>query len=373
MKKIAIIIVLVIGCSFSTGYAADLLQSQTDCTEILESWANDPDSVSKRLVDECKEMMAGAGYVPDLSPAAGTASADPCTGANAAGSVNCWGPWSAVAAAAGPAANIAGASLPDNYQLRPDVSEYQPEFLTGGCEAGASCGFATVVQGLGSTAPSDQTDVQTFDLATDGSAFVVGADSGNEINSVNGMTPSYSDRPDAYENMQSVGADDGQVSAVVARVIRNDDGSIQSAADVWANGDTETGTIRSGYFAWGTAIDQGTLDALNTGSVSAQFSGVMSGDNSTAASITVNFGSSPTWSGNWSNPSYEFDAAGSVTGVNLVSDASQFSDNVGANSIVQGAILGDASQKSIAHVIDVDLSETGRIKDVGLLQEVVID
>jgi len=167
--------------------------------------------------------------------------------------------------------------------------------------------------------------------------------------------------------------DGTHVSQVVARVIRNDDGTIQSAADIWADGDAATGVIRSGYFAWGTAMDQGTLDALNGSPVSARFSGLMSSDNNTTASITVNFGSSPTWSGNWSNPSYEFDAAGSVTGVNLVSDASQFSDNVGANSIVQGAILGDASQKSIAHVIDVDLSETGRIKDVGLLQEVVID
>jgi len=39
---------------------------------------------------------------------------------------------------------------------------------------------------------------------------------------------------------------------------------------------------------------------------------------------------------------------------------------------VRGAVLGQSNNKSIAHVIDVDIAGVGRVKDVGLLREQLI-
>jgi len=100
------------------------------------------------------------------------------------------------------------------------------------------------------------------------------------------------------------------------------------------------------------------------------YSGAMSVNNSTNAAMTVNFGSQPNWTGNWTNPAWSFDAGGSVTGVNLMSDPAQFTSNVQSGSFVQGALVGEPGGQGITHIIDVRLSGgPGHIKDVGLLRE----
>jgi len=377
MKKYLLILIFIL---FATGilplgsaYAADIVYSESDCADILDRWASDPDSVPAHLVDECKKIMAAAApaedSVPDIVPFAGTQKAtDPCAGPGAAGSIHCWGPWSAIAPAASgdsPTDNL----LPvDDYDVRPELAEQFEPIITGSCAAGTPCGFATIVDGTSGQAPGSETTIAQFDLAGDGTQFTVAPGEAGEIASV-GMTPAFINRPDGYENMRAGGLDGDLASRLIARVIRDSDGNIILAADAWAHGNRATQTANSGFFAWGMSMPQGDVNALNSAAVSAVFSGPMSVDNTTAASLTLNFGANPTWTGGWTNPDYSFDAGGTLVGVNLISDPAQFSDNVGADSFVQGALLGDIANKSIAHVIDVDIAGVGRIRDVGLLRE----
>ena len=151
----------------------------------------------------------------------------------------------------------------------------------------------------------------------------------------------------------------------------DDSGEILLAADVWTHGTRES--ARSGYFAWGTAMSQSGVDSLNAGNVSLNFTGPMSVNNATVANMTLNFGNNPNWTGNWDNPAWAFSAGGTVTGVNLISQPDQFSSNViGTGNFVQGAIVGEpAGPIGITHIIDVTLEGQGRIKDVGLLRDVV--
>ena len=81
----------------------------------------------------------------------------------------------------------------------------------------------------------------------------------------------------------------------------------------------------------------------------------------------------PDLDGNWINPGYSFGAGGTVSGADLISQPGQFTDNVIADqSFVQGALLGEpGGARGIAHIIDVTLVDHDRIKDVGLLREVV--
>jgi len=375
MKKFLLkfLAVLLVTSGFQVGsaYASDLVYAERDCAEILEQWANDPDSVPQHLVDECKEAMAAgvmAAGVPIIAPSAGGQRADPCAGPGATGSAHCWGPWSTLAPAAAGVAPPDDLIPVDEYDLRPELAE-QFDPVVNLCNPGTACGFATIVDGTSGQAPAADTTLAQFDLAGDGSQFTVAPGETGEIASVGGMTPAFIDRPDGYENMQSVGMDGTQVSQMIARVIRDNDGNIIAAADVWANGDLADLTANSGYFAWGVSMSQADVNALNSSAVSAVFAGPMSVDNTTVGLITLNFGTNPTWSGGWTNPGYSFDAGGALIGVDLVSDPAQFSNNVGADSYVQGALLGDSAGKSIAHIIDVDVAGIGRIKDVGLLRE----
>ena len=95
----------------------------------------------------------------------------------------------------------------------------------------------------------------------------------------------------------------------------------------------------------------------------------MSVDPATLAQIELNYGATSTWTGNWDNPDWSFDAGGPVQDVNFVSDASQFSDNV-QGGFVQGAVVGGADGRAAIHVIEVMLDGPGLIRDVGLLNEV---
>ncbi|MFQ5635574.1 MAG: hypothetical protein ACE5G3_09640 [Gammaproteobacteria bacterium] len=374
-KMTNILLVLALAAGFiSTGtHAADLLQSELDCEEILERWAADPASVPKHMVDECKSILGMASdteVTPDVVPFAGAAqAADPCAGPNSGGSVHCWGPWSALAPAAGAAIGPQTLIPADEYEFRPELAEqFIPDL--GSCQAGQPCGFATVVAGVTSQAPSDETTFAAFDLAVDGGSFVVAPGEPAEIASTANMSPGFIARPDEFENMRSTGADGDLRSRMIARVIRDTNGEITVAADIWAHGNAATRVSSSGHFAWGIAMSQPDLDFLKVSGVSAVFSGPMSVDNNTVATVTASFGSQSTWTGTWTNPGYSFDAGGSFIGADMLSDAGQFSANVvGPDSFVRGALLGQRDSKSIAHIIDVDLAGVGRIKDVGLLRE----
>ena len=363
-----IIVILITASNFPAGnvYAADLALSERDCSEILEQWANDPDSVPQHLVDECKKTMAGAAGA--LAAPLADAAQDPCVGIGAAGSVHCWGPWSALAPAASGIVAPVNLVPMNEYDIRPELAaQFDP--VAGSCIPGTACGFASVVDGFSGQAPGDDTAIAQFDLANDGSQFTVAPGQDGQIASIGGMVPAFIDRPDGYENMRAEGLDGLHASQLIARVMRDGNGDIVAAADLWADGDVGTLTGNSGSFAWGVSMSQADLNTLNSGGVSAVFTGLMSVNNATAASITMNFGTNPTWTGEWTNPDFAFDAGGALLGVDLVSDPAQFSNNIGADSFVQGVLLGDSANKSIAHFIDVDVAGTGRIKDVGLLRE----
>jgi hypothetical protein len=378
MLPIRISLMLLLGLWSFTSQAASLDPNDEDCASVLQRWAENPGSVPQRLVDLCKEKMAAIAPAagPTAEPPATVAANDPCTGPNAAGSVLCWGPWSSLAPAA--AAPIAALEFPDfqgdceignelDGRCTPQLAETPP--IVEGCTPGAPCGFATIVDGITSSAGVEDTEFVRFDLDPEGTAFIVDPNGQNEIHSVP-MTTNVQPRPDGYENMRSNGVLGEEQSRVIARVIRDDDNQIELAADVWGHGNRQTGAAKSGYFAWGTATSISGLNLLNGNGISVSFAGPMSVDNSTAAAMTVNFGSRPTWSGTWTNPEWSFNAGGSVSGVNMISQAGQFSSNVEAGSVVQGALLGEPGRMGIAHIIDVRLNDIGRIKDVGLLREI---
>ncbi|MGI9342877.1 MAG: hypothetical protein ACR2QV_08495 [Gammaproteobacteria bacterium] len=373
MNKLVLMLAILAGFVSTGSSAASLVPSERDCAEILERWAADPDSVPQALVDECKGMQGAAGaagavapFVSDADAQAAAAAADPCAGPDAGGSAHCWGPWAALAPAAGSGVEPQVLVPVDGYEVRPELAEqFGPDISS--CAPGGPCGFATIVEGITTEAPADETQIAEFDLAVDGTSFVVAPGQPNEIPSVTNMTPDFFVRPDDFENMESSGRQGDQRSAVVARVVR--DGDINQAADIWANANVAAGQGNSGYFAWGIAVTQADLDFLRGAGVSAAFNGQMSVDNSTRAAVTVNFASQTTWNGTWTNPAYAFDAGGTFVGVDMLSDSSQFSNNVGADSVVRGALLGQRDAKSIAHFIDVNVAGVGRIKDVGLLRE----
>lgn len=363
---------------YSPAQAGSSAQAANDCADVLESWAIEPDSVSKARVDECKGIkgiIAAGDEVPVVIPFAGDAdgqvqpmAADPCSGPNAGASVRCWGPWAALVPAAGQQIGPQVLMPVEEYDWRPELaSQFGPDLAS--CPPGTPCGFATVVDGATTEAPSDQTTIAEYQLAFDGASFVVAPGTDDEIVSVADMLTDFVDRPDGLENMTALGVDGDHASFMSARVDRNSDDEIVSAADIWIDGDIVTDVAKSGYFAWGVATTRVDLDFLKTNNVSATFRGPMSVDNATTATVTANFGSQTTWSGNWTNPAYSFDAGGSFIGVDMISDPSRFSGNVGANSIVRGVLLGQRDAKSITHFIDVDLAGVGRIKDVGLLRE----
>jgi hypothetical protein len=238
---------------------------------------------------------------------------------------------------------------------------------------GPPCGFATVVTGISSDDDAEDTTFARFDMAADGSQFTVSPEGGSDINSVSGMGTGFSQRNDDYENMRSTGRVGDEQSRITARVVRDDEDQVLLAADVWSHGNRANQTSQSGYFAWGTATSQAGLDTLNAGNVSVSFSGPMSVDNHTMGSMTVDFGTNPTWTGTWTNPGYSFGAGGVVSGADMISLPGQFTENVVADqSFVQGVLLGEpGGARGIAHIIDVTLVDQDRIKDVGLLREAV--
>jgi hypothetical protein len=383
MKTFRLLTILFLFASPLVATAAETVQSDADCAALLERWATDPKAAPKAVINACKNQLAQSAAPAPAAPAQ-IAATDPCAGPGAADSVLCWGPWASVAPAAGFREDPAQASIPDRdicdartEQCQPLVEipapPPPPEPPLGSCTPGAPCGFATVVSGISSSDDAEDTTFARFEMAADGSQFTVSPEGGTEINSVTGMTTSVTERNDDYQNMRANGRVGDEQSRIVARVIRDDDDQVLLAADVWSHGNRANQTSQSGYFAWGTATSQAALDTLNAGNVSVNFSGPMSVDNRTVGSMTVDFGTNPTWTGTWTNPGYSFGAGGVASGADLISLPDQFSDNVIADqSFVQGVLLGEpGGARGIAHIIDVTLVDQGRIKDVGLLRDVV--
>ena len=352
-------------------HAVTLVPAEQDCAKILQRWAEDPDAVPQHLVDLCKEQLGAVAPAVAAAPPP-TEIPDPCVGPDAEQSVLCWGPWSALAPAAD--APVSALEIPD----RPGDCESGNELdtrcvalieLPQGCPPGTPCGFATLVDGVTSSADVEQTELVPFDLARDGTRFSVDPDGPRQIDSV-AMTTNVQPRPDGYENLRSGGISGDEQSRLVARVVRDGAGQVELAADIWGHGNRATGAANSGYFAWGVSTSQSGLNLLNGNGISVTFSGPMSVDNATMAGMTVNFGSQPTWNGTWTNPAWQFGAGGPVSGADIISDPAQFTPNVEAGSFVQGALLGEPGRQGIAHIIDVTLVDPRHIKDVGLLREV---
>lgn len=371
---------LVAGAAEATGAGA--VQSDADCAALLERWATDPKAAPKAVINACKDQLAQSAALPVAAPAQ-IAATDPCSGPGAADSVLCWGPWASVAPAAGFRDDPAQPPIPDREICDARTEQCQPllaanpppEPPLGSCAPGTPCGFATVVTGTSSSDDAEDTVFARFDMADDGSQFTVSPEGGADINSVTGMTTSVTPGTDGYETMRANGRAGDEQSRLAARVVRDDNDEVLLAADVWSHGNRSTQTAQSGYFAWGTATSQAGLDALNAGNVSMNFLGNMSVDKLTDVAMTVDFGTSPTWAGTWTNPAYSFGAGGVVSGADLISLPDQFTENVIADqSFVQGVLLGESgAAPGIAHIIDVTLADQDRIKDVGLLREVIVD
>ena len=381
MKTFRLLTILFLFASPLMATAAETAQSDADCAALLERWATDPKAAPKAVINACKEQLAQAAPLPVAAPAR-IAATDPCAGPGAADSVLCWGPWASVAPAAGFSNDPAQPPIPDREVCDARTDECQPMVAAvppppppplGSCAPGTPCGFATVVTGISSDDDAEDTAFARFDMAADGSQFTVSPEGGSDINSVSGMGTGFSQRNDDYENMRATGRVGDEQSRITARVVRDDEDQVLLAADVWSHGNRANQTAQSGYFAWGTATSQAGLDTLNAGNVSVNFSGPMSVENHTSASMTVDFGSNPTWTGAWTNPGYSFGAGGVVSGADIVSLPGQFTENVVADqSFVQGVLLGEpGGARGIAHIIDVTLVDQDRIKDVGLLREAV--
>ncbi len=369
-------ILALLGCALflNSALAGGMALKDRDCAEILKRWAADPASVPKSLVDACQEKLVEA--LPDMSPAAGRA-VDPCAEPGAADSIYCWGPWASLAPAAGGAvAPIKLAKSDPN--LRPD--EFTRDrtgdggtLPLGSCTPGTACGFATIAPGLvAQPADTSGSSVVPYAMNPDGSQFVVDPGGSNELVSNDNLGRVTIPGPPRYEGTTG----DVESKLIVLKGGPGTDGNIDQAAGIWRHGNLTSQTLdntRSGVFAWGIASSQATLDTLNAGNVTASFSGNMSGQTSTMANITVNFGSLPSWTGNWQNPGYAFDAGGPVQAVDLISDPGQFSSNV-KSGYVQGALLGGTGNQSVVHAVDVILDTGGgndlNVRDVGLLPQI---
>ncbi len=340
-----------------------------NCAAILENYAANPKSVPKAVADACQQAIniaPGAGSPKPVAPVAAAPAPNPCAGPAAQGSVQCWGPWAApLSPAAGGATPPAAPLTAPEYPTRPEILAIDDPDPVVPCDPGLPCGFATFVDGTGNVDTAANTQFARIDLAQDGSEFVITAQDGTVVDSVDGMSTVFTTRPDNYENMRASGADGTLRSRLIARVLRQGS-DIQIAGDIWAHGDTATGSANSGFFAWGVAISQADIDALTNMGGTLNFSGPMSVDNSTMANISMTYGSASTWAGDWTNPAYSFSAGGAVTGASFLSDPAQFSSNVNSG-FVQGALVGPAASRAAAHIIEVDLDGHGLVRDVGLL------
>lgn len=374
MKTFSLLTVLFLFASPLAATAAGAPQSDADCAALIERWATDPKAAPKQVINDCKDQLAQAAALPVAAAPARIAAVDPCAGPGAADSVLCWGPWASVAPAAGFTEDPSQQPIPDREicdartgQCQPLLAAVPPEPPLGSCTPGTPCGFATIVSGTAFTDDAEDTAFGRFDMAPDSTRFSIAPESGGEnIESV-AMT-TYADGP-GY--IRASGSEGDILSYLNASMEQDGEGQAMIASDLWAHGTLES--ARSGRFAWGITTSQAGLDTLNAGNVSLNFAGAMGVDPATVGSMTIAFGTNPTWTGSWTNPAYSFGAGGTVSGADLISQPGQFTSNVNAaQSFVQGALVGEqGGPRGIAHIIDVTVEGQGRIKDIGLLREVI--
>lgn len=388
MRRLAISLCALSVFFVTPAMATGLAATKRDCAEIMEQWANNPDSVPAHLVQGCQDMLAAAAGTPTPAPAD-----DPCSDTAAASSVRCWGPWAALAPAAGVIHNPHFVD-PDSYEwdqermvltdpmnptspmgpMGPMTPEgpMNPESPMGNCAAGAACGFALLDPGFCSEAEDHV--IGHFELETDGSGFVFNRGEATEIASLDNLQPS------SYNGYPGFERSDGTVeSGFAGNFGYANDGSINSASGDWGHG--TTGFIQlganhtdrpadGGFYVWGVASTQATLDSLNVSNATVNFSGTLLRNTTTQVNMTVNFGSNTNWTGSWDsiNNSEDFTAGGNVLGANLISDSSQFSANVDAGqSAIEGLLVGDGASQSLIHAIEIVLQDGTVIKDVGQL------
>lgn len=373
MKLASLCIPLSLLFAASYADAASIALTKDDCMEILERYAADPESVPQHLLDACKDMLGA------IAPAAGPRQqkVDPCADPAAANSVQCWGPWAALAPAAAGFKPTDLAAI-DELDTRPELAEeFEPQLQLnplplGECAAGAACGFATKAPGL-EAQPIDTgaSNIVPFALAGNAANFQLNAE--DTVDGVEGLTSLQGLQPRGTGNSRFLANDGETASLIFANIRDSENGEITNATGIWRHGsvnDQNDSNTSAGVFAWGVASTQETLDRLNAGSVTASFSGIMAGDTRTSAEMVVSFGSQPTWSGNWQNTArgVGFQANGDIRGANLISTG--FSNNVVAEgSYVQGILQGPESNQSVAHAINVNLRDGGIVKDVGTLRQ----
>lgn len=370
----ALVFVLALLAQESAHAQSSIDVSGQDCASIVAAFEADPKAVPGDVAEACRQALniaPGAGFQAD-EPA--QLAGDPCADAGAAGSVFCWGPWSAIAPAAGPIPDLQQdapvQNLEDNCATQGTcVADTELLLPIEGCQPGLPCGFATVIEGVTSVGDAETTRFARATVAADGTSFTIAEDGQPVINSAP-LLPRYLPRPDGFETLRAGGDDGDQRSRLIARVLRQGD-EIQFAADVWGDGNAATQAALSGMLAAGTAVSQADIDTLTNSGVGTtlQFSGPMSVDNATNASIALSYGANPLWTGSWENPAYSFTAGGGLQGANFVSDSAQFSANV-QGGFVQGALLGPLGDQAVAHIVEVTLDNPGLIRDVGLLREV---
>jgi hypothetical protein len=361
----------------------DAQVSDTDCQSILEAAAIAPKAVAPDVVKACQEVVAAAPVINT------TAAASDCSAPGAANSVHCWGGWNALAPA-GAGLAPGGDSLiePDERDLKPllAVNDPFPPLPIEGCEPGASCGFSITADGFDSpTTDTGRLEKFAMEWEDDPTGFTTTrftADPGgaNEVQSSLDLSPVVTPLTDSDGLLFTPGSANDRPNgnaetAIFAFTNCNPcDGpgsTVYYSRNTWQNLD-ENGDADNGVFGWGIATSQADMDTLNRNSATVSFSGKMSLNLDTNATITMMFGNAPIWSGafvNNVNTDHSFTAGGRVQNVNFAADPSQFSSNVvnPNDAIVQGALLGRATDQAVVVAYDVVLQGPGRVADAGLL------
>lgn len=361
--------------------------SDQDCQSILEAYAVAPKTVAPDVVKACQEIVAAA---PALSA---LASAVDCTAPGSTSSVQCWGDWASLSPASDsfdPGGDniiefddrdLLEGPLVAGIDTGPD-----PTLPIGACSAGLSCGGSITFQGNVTANPVGADGViQPFQLNTDpvsGNLTSFTADpGGNAIQSEQFSIVNYIFNP--VTGLYNTVAFDGTFdSLLVARtncspcdgVNGETTSDIFYSADIWSNEDAN-GVDTNGRYAWGVAVTQAELDAFNDVDRQLVFEGAMSVDNGTNALVTLQYGGTPSFTGNFTGNN-EFDVSGSLSGPNFFAETFSGTDIVQNDAnVVQGTVVGQDSQlgdvdSNLGAIILVDVETTGGIyRDVGALPE----
>lgn len=313
-----------------------------------------------------------------------------------------WGPWSEfIQPAAGPAVPFLGQAEGDQYRPIPPVIPPTPPVVFDTCPAGAACGYAIYKNKGGNVEyrssgenshyyngyyPATFIAYPTFGEPDEGKWGTKGElDVNFSLAHLNGSNPSdpapaLSDSGDlsghyyippswmwwldpsgsASRHDESGGAYiDGELTSKAAD--QTADGYFKIYAYMQGGGVSEyrgdggSKTSVEGLYIAGYPTAGAYMDTLRGGFATARYEGreILSGGK---VGINVQFGYG-TWDGTWSGSGYgkAFGAAGTVTGNQIQSDPSKFSQNV-ISGQVQGTFYG-ATAQALAGVADVTLAQ----------------